>query len=88
MWILNRLGDRSKTTIGVAEAGHLDAERIVRLLDHVDGVTELVTHPGINVNGYAHWNYDWDRETNALCDPAIRQEIVARNIELIGPSRA
>jgi len=88
MWILNRLGDRSKTTIGVAEAGHLDAERIVRLLDHVDGVTELVTHPGINVNGYAHWNYDWDRETNALCDPAVRQEIVARNIELIGPSRA
>jgi predicted glycoside hydrolase/deacetylase ChbG (UPF0249 family) len=88
MRILNSLGDRSKTTIGVAEAGHLSEEKIVRLLDYVDGVTELVAHPGINVNGYAHWNYEWDQETRALCDPAVRQAIVARNIELIGPSRA
>ncbi len=84
--ILNALGDRSRRTIGVAEAGHLTAERIVALLEHVSDVTELVAHPGINVSGYAHWNYDWDAETRALCDPAVRDAIAARAIKLTVPS--
>lgn len=71
-------------TIGVAGAGHL--EDVVPLLDHVRGVTELVTHPGIGVNGYA-WGYDWDRETRALCDPRLREELVTRGIALSTPSR-
>jgi predicted glycoside hydrolase/deacetylase ChbG (UPF0249 family) len=87
MAILNRLGDRSRSTIGVAEAGQLTAERIVKLLDHVHDVTELVAHPGIDVAGYGHWKYEWDRETQALCDPAVRQAVAAKNIELIGPSK-
>lgn len=86
MTLLNSLGDRSRRTIGVAEAGHLTATRLIELLDHVDGITELVTHPGIGVAGYPHWNYDWDRETKALCDPAVREAVAAKNIELIGPS--
>ena len=86
MALLNALGDRSCRTIGVAEAGHLTAERIIELLDHVEGVTELVTHPGIGVTGYAHWRYAWDEETRALCDPRLREAIVARGIELLAPS--
>jgi predicted glycoside hydrolase/deacetylase ChbG (UPF0249 family) len=83
---LNALsGDRSRRTIGVAEAGHLTAERIVELLDHVEGVTELVAHPGIGVSGYAHWRYAWDEETRALCDPRVREAIARRGIELIAP---
>src|SRR5713226_863919 len=66
MAVLNAFGDRSRRTIGVAEAGHLTAERIVALLDHVSDVTELVAHPGVNVSGYAHWKYEWDAETRAL----------------------
>jgi len=73
-------------TIGVVEAGHLSAERIIDLLDCVGDVTELVAHPGVNVSGYAHWNYEWERETKALCDPSVRDAIAARGIELIGPS--
>jgi len=84
--ILNRLGDRTGHTIGVAEAGHLTAKRIIELLDHVDGTTELVAHPGVNVGGYTHWRYDWDRETAALCDPRLRSAIAERGIELIAPS--
>ena len=87
MAVLNRLGDRNRTTIGVAEAGHLTSERILKLLDHVEGVTELVAHPGIGVTGYSHWSYDWEAETRALCDPAVRQAVAAKNIELTGPSR-
>ena len=88
MAVLNALGDRSRRTIGVAEAGHLTAERIVELLDHVDGVTELVTHPGIGVTSYPHWRYAWDEETRALCDPRVREAIAARGIERIRPSEA
>ncbi len=83
---LNALGDRSRRTIGVAEAGHLTAERIVELLDHVEGVTELVAHPGVAVTGYAHWRYAWDEETRALCDPRVREAIAVHGIELTAPS--
>ena len=84
---LNSLGNRSRTTIGVSKAGHLDAAEIVRLLDHVEDVTELVSHPGLDVADYKHWDYQWDRETQALCDPAVRRAIEARQIQLIGPSQ-
>ena len=88
MAVLNALGDGSRRTIGVAEAGHLNVERIVELLDYVSDVTELVAHPGINVSGYAHWNYEWDAETGALCDPRLRAAISSKGIELITPSQS
>ena len=87
---LSFLGRRARTpgltndrTIGVAEAGHLRA--IAPMLDHVEGLTELVTHPGVGVTGY-DWGYAWDEETRALCDPALRRELVKRGIELTAPS--
>src|SRR2546423_1326891 len=82
--VLNALGRGN--TIGVTEAGHLTAARIVELLDHVDGVTELVTHPGVGVTRYPHWRYAWDEETRALCDPSVREAIAARGIALVTPS--
>jgi chitin disaccharide deacetylase len=87
MAVLNRLGDRKRNTIGVAEAGQLTAPRILELLDYVEGVTELVAHPGVGVTGYSHWSYDWEAETRALCDPAVRQAVAAKQIQLIGPSQ-
>lgn len=86
MAVLGALGDRSRRTIGVAEAGHLNANRIIELLDHVEGVTELVSHPGVGVTGYAHWGYQWDEETRALCDARVREAIAARGIQLVTPS--
>jgi predicted glycoside hydrolase/deacetylase ChbG (UPF0249 family) len=84
---LGRRVDRSRRTIGVVEAGHLTAAAIIRLLDHVEGTTELVTHPGLAVDGY-DWGYAWDAETAALCDPQVRAAIAERGIELITPSIA
>jgi len=90
MSILSALGRRARNptftndhTIGVAIAGHL--ENVVPLLDHVMGVTELVTHPGVGVRRYAHWAYGWERETRALCAPGLRAEIERRGIELVTP---
>lgn len=74
-------------TIGVVEAGHLTADRIIELLDHVEGTTELVAHPGLDVSGYAHWRYAWEAETRALCDSRVSQAIVSKGIELAAPSR-
>jgi predicted glycoside hydrolase/deacetylase ChbG (UPF0249 family) len=82
---LNALG-AGGSTIGVMEAGHLTADRIIKLLGHVKGTTELVTHPGIDVDAYPHWNYEWDAETEALCDPRVRTAIAERGIELVGPT--
>src|SRR4051812_9691672 len=82
---LNALGSGG-STIGVMEAGHLTADRIIELLRYVGRTTELVTHPGIAVDAYPHWHYDWDAETEALCDPRLRQAIADRGIELVAPS--
>ena len=82
---LNTLGSGG-STIGVMEAGHLTATRIIELLRHVKRTTELVTHPGINVDAYPHWNYDWNAETEALCDTRLRSAIADCAIELIAPS--
>ncbi|HEY3055160.1 MAG TPA: ChbG/HpnK family deacetylase [Thermoanaerobaculia bacterium] len=79
-----RASGSNDRTIGVLEAGHL--KTIEPLLDHVEGVTELVAHPGIGVDEYAHWHYEWDAETRALCDPALKEAIARRGIELTTPS--
>lgn len=74
-------------TIGVADAGHLDAGRLTRLLREVSSVTELVAHPGIDralISRSYHWNYDWDIETDALCSPAVREALFANRIALGG----
>jgi predicted glycoside hydrolase/deacetylase ChbG (UPF0249 family) len=78
-----RTNDR---TIGVAEAGQ--AADFIALLDRVDGLTELVTHPGIGDSSLREaydWGYAWDAETTALCDPRLREAIAARGILLVSP---
>ena len=90
MRVLSALGGKARTpgltndrTIGVATAGHL--ADVVPLLDHVEGITELVAHPGLGVSGYS-WGYDWERETRALCDPRLRDELATKVIRLAAPS--
>jgi len=82
---LNSFGSGG-STIGVMEAGHLTADRIIDLLAFVEETTELVVHPGVGVDAYAHWRYAWDAETEALCDPRVRRAIANRGIELCRPS--
>jgi predicted glycoside hydrolase/deacetylase ChbG (UPF0249 family) len=88
MSALSALGRRARAaftndrTVGVAVAGHL--QDVVPLLEHVQGVTELVTHPGVAVSGY-DWGYAWDAETRALCDPRLRDALATHGIELATP---
>lgn len=96
--ILSRLGraarehSRIRTndrTIGVTQAGHVSAASLVALLDDIgDGVTELVCHPGLaesELHEAYDWGYEWEAETRAFCDTALREAIAARGIELVTP---
>jgi hypothetical protein len=65
-------------TLGLYEAGHLDAPALRRLLARgarVGGTRELVCHPGSGDAAlgarYPGWRYAWDGERAALCDPAL-----------------
>jgi hypothetical protein len=46
-----------------------------------DGVTELVTHPGLDDVAlharYPRWRYAWDEETRALCDERVRNAVAS-----------
>jgi predicted glycoside hydrolase/deacetylase ChbG (UPF0249 family) len=101
--ILNRIGGAARRrlevsgsvrstdrTVGVVEAGGLTAERLSRILEDVEGLTELVCHPGLGDEAMAaeyDWGYGWDRETAALCDPRLPELLRSRGIELTSFSR-
>jgi predicted glycoside hydrolase/deacetylase ChbG (UPF0249 family) len=79
----------SDCTLGIAEAGHLTEAKIIRLLDAVEGMAELVTHPATDaddVRRHYAWGYAWEEEIAALCSPLLRNEIAARGIVLTSPS--
>jgi predicted glycoside hydrolase/deacetylase ChbG (UPF0249 family) len=78
-------------TIGIADAGHLSPARLAEFLPLVDGVTELVCHPGVDGRALSdeyRWGYEWDQETAALCDPALREAIRLAGIILARPAEA
>lgn len=92
--LLNALGRRARArgraaspdrTIGVLSAGHLTAETLRRCLDGVEGVTELVCHPGLGgpeIAAEYAWGYGWDEETAALRDPSLPGLLQERGIAL------
>jgi predicted glycoside hydrolase/deacetylase ChbG (UPF0249 family) len=82
-----RANDR---TIGILDAGRITTARLLALLDQVQGVTELVSHPGAGDAAIARryaWRYRWDAEREALCDGAVRKKIAAEGITLGGVRR-
>ncbi|HEY2829528.1 MAG TPA: ChbG/HpnK family deacetylase [Thermoanaerobaculia bacterium] len=96
--VLSRLGRAARArsrvatndrTIGVTNAGRVAAAAdLIALLDDVDGLTELVVHPGLGDSELQEaydWGYGWEAESRALCDPALRDAIGARGIELVTP---
>ena len=82
-----RTADR---TVGILDAGNLTAERLIRILQDVEGTTELVCHPGIDDSALAaeyDWGYGWDRETEALCDARVKEVLRERESDLTSFSR-
>jgi predicted glycoside hydrolase/deacetylase ChbG (UPF0249 family) len=74
-------------TPALGMSGHLTADRILEGLAAVpDGaVAELVAHPGVTtpaLRARYDWGYDWNGETAALSDPALREAIASRGFAL------
>lgn len=77
-------------TVGVLDAGGLTPAKLTQILDDVEGLSELVCHPGLGGDFLAKiygWGYGWDRETAALCDAGVREGLRERGIELTAFSR-
>lgn len=76
-------------TLGVTISGQVGgADDFIALLDDVDEMTELVTHPGRNDEELGQvyaWGYHWESELAALCNPRLRAAIEERGIELVRP---
>lgn len=101
--LLNRLGRRARLrlekarnvqtterTVGVLTAGRLTVEALGQALPGVEGLAELVCHPGLGDAELAaeyDWGYAWDAETAALCDPRVPRMLRAAGIELTSFSR-
>ena len=103
--VLNRVGPRSPPPArerrdashgphrGSPRRGAADLRAAGGALDGVEGVegiTELVCHPGLGdaeLAGAYDWGYEWERETAALCDPRLPELLQARGIELTSFSR-
>ena len=81
---VNAAGLRSCTRmIGLFESGSLSEQRLLSMMEHLeDGSTELMCHPGHADPKYAHWNFHWEEELQALTSPAVRARLQARGIEL------
>src|SRR6185369_3092962 len=77
-------------TLGVVDAGHLTVDRLRNALAGAAGTSELVCHPGLGDADLAaayDWDYDWDAETAALCDPRVPGLLRDAGIELTTFSR-
>jgi predicted glycoside hydrolase/deacetylase ChbG (UPF0249 family) len=72
-------------SLGILDAGHLTAARLVELTTAVNGTAELVTHPGIDgaaIGRVYRWRYAWDDETAALCDDSVRAALAGVGVAL------
>ncbi|MFL6258853.1 MAG: carbohydrate deacetylase [Thermoanaerobaculia bacterium] len=77
-------------TVGILDAGRLTPDRLLHILGNVEGITELVCHPGVGdgeLAGVYDWGYGWDEETAALCDEGVKEGLRDREIALTGFSR-
>jgi predicted glycoside hydrolase/deacetylase ChbG (UPF0249 family) len=95
--VLNGIGGRARQrlagspihaadrTVGLVEAGRLTPEKLSLILKDVEGITELVCHPGLGDKTLAaeyDWGYQWEQETAALCEPQLRDVLRERAIDL------
>lgn len=73
--------------LGFFFGGNLGKQNLLKVLGHLKtGQTyELMCHPGKFDAGsmYTHWNYNWQKELDALQDAEVRDFLVDHKINLI-----
>ena len=72
---------------GMVDGGHMTESNLHYLIDRLPfGTHEIMMHPGRSTAVLSQsfsWGYHWQDEFQALLSPAIRQQLEAKQIELI-----
>lgn len=72
---------------GMLAGGHLDERLVGNILEALpDGVSEIMTHPGLDAARLARkftWGYHWEQELQAFLAPANKDKLAANKIQLI-----
>ena len=72
---------------GFLFSGRLNRVNLDKVLHRLPltGTSELMCHPGFSdpKSPYAHWDYHWQDELDALVDPKIGEFIINNGIELV-----
>ncbi len=75
------------TVVGTAETGQLDETGLLRLIGRLPvGTSELICHPGSAERSIAadyQWGFRWERETEALTSPRVREALEREGIRLV-----
>ncbi len=72
---------------GMLYGGALSSQRLKRIIDRLpEGTSEIMIHPAIEneaMQRVYQWNYDWQQEYYALCDPTVKSLIEEKNVRLV-----
>ncbi|MBA4368874.1 MAG: hopanoid biosynthesis associated protein HpnK, partial [Desulfobacterium sp.] len=72
--------------VGFYYSGNLKHEHLKRILQDIprEGFCELICHPGVDDpdSSYRHWNYQWEKELEALTHKNVKSFLAENNIEL------
>jgi predicted glycoside hydrolase/deacetylase ChbG (UPF0249 family) len=72
-----------QTRTGVSLPGALDVDRLIEVLKSLTaGISELSCHPGLRSDLASSYRAERAREIETLCDPRVRETILAEGIEL------
>jgi predicted glycoside hydrolase/deacetylase ChbG (UPF0249 family) len=72
-----------QTTEGSPLPGAITTVNLIEILEGLPpGVTELVCHPGADVDPTVLYSHERILELKALCDPRVREAVVAFGVEL------
>jgi len=84
---INRIERRTDCFAGFLYGGHLNKENLLKIFKYLScgDTCEIMCHPGLedSRSRYAHWQYHWLDELNALVNNEIRQFVRGKGIQLI-----
>ena len=71
---------------GMLYGGALNSRRLKRIISRLpDGTSEIMIHPALDNSAMQNiypWNYDWQQEYHALCDPSVKTLLAENSVYL------